>query len=124
VTPEGLLAVERSVGIANRSRAWPPGDNSSARRRRGQANKQSKFGPENLSDSETTDYQSQIISHAARYFSPITSHGRASGLAVRFQNLFLAFSPGASPLTFGISSSSFNPRPRIGWWIERIRTDT
>ena len=26
------------------------------------------------------------------HFSPITSHGRASGLAVRFQDLLLAFS--------------------------------
>jgi hypothetical protein len=31
---------------------------------------------------------------------PLTSHARASGLPVRFQNLFLAFSPGASRLAF------------------------
>jgi hypothetical protein len=41
------------------------------------------------------------------HFSPITSHGRASGPAVRFQDLFLAFSPAASRLAFGIRTPAF-----------------
>jgi hypothetical protein len=41
-------------------------------------------------------HQSQITNHQSRYLFPplslLTSHGRASSLPVRFQDLFLAFS--------------------------------
>ena len=70
-------------------------------------------------------FQSQITNHQSRCLLPVTfhlslspsappltshqslltSHGRDSGQAVRFQDLFLAFSPGASRLEFGISYS-------------------
>jgi hypothetical protein len=52
--------------------------------------------------------------------SHLTNHGRACGQAVRFQDLFLAFSSGTSRLAFGISYSRLRqaygaascPRPR------------
>jgi hypothetical protein len=75
-------------------------------------------------------FQSQITNHQSHCLLPVTfhlslspsappltshqslltSHGRDSGQAVRFQDLFLAFSPGASRLAFGISYSSSSPK--------------
>jgi hypothetical protein len=49
-------------------------------------------------------------------------HGRASGPAVRFQDLFLAFSPGG--LAFGISylssSSSSSSKAELGFLFEAL----
>jgi hypothetical protein len=57
--------------------------------RGGSLNQEAIYGPRLLWVSEA---QVMLLNDLASHFSPITSHGRASGLAVCFQDLFLAFS--------------------------------
>jgi hypothetical protein len=61
-------------------------------------------------------YVASIGLPITNHFSPLTSDSRTSGLPVRFQDLFLAFSPGVSRLAFRTRPRGRRTRPRKRSW--------